>query len=422
MLIGIVFFLRDICEVVNILMICRYFLNLEIKKRRAAACILTLAAGANAALYCLFSAQPAWAEYAEMITDIISYILYIAAFLTLVKCSQKRRTLLFLTCYVFVADMLYGVAARYIGENAETRMYFQLVLFFLLDAVILITVKSKHLIKFPDIISITPRWIFISIMIFCLACYYRQFGVSSVWYEAIYLSSVFLMLMSIGFFIFNMIKATQEINLLYQRMNDISAYYMRLAKNDEELRAFRHDYKNHMNVVSSLIERGEVAEASKYISELSLSAGKCFKKYSTGNEILDMILANKSQTAEKFGFTLSFRGYFPPEGIESADVCTICANLIDNCIEHGCVSEGKNDILIESDFKDKSVILTVTNNIRQPSSAQLETTKQDKKNHGFGIKNVKKTIKKYDGVMTVRQSDKRFSVNILMKINEKNAA
>lgn len=422
MLIGIIFFLRDICEAVNILMICRYFLNLEIRKRRTAACLLALAAGANAALYGICSAQPVWGEYAEMLTDIISYALYIITFLALVKCTQKRRTLLFLTCYVFVADMLYGVAARYIGDNAEMRMYFQLVLFFALDAVIIIIVKSKHSIRFPDIISITPRWIFISIMIFCLACYYRQFGVSSAWYEVIYLSSVFLMLMSIGFFIFNMIKATQEINLLYQRMNDISAYYMRLAKNDEELRAFRHDYKNHMNVVSSLIEQGEVSEASRYISELSLSAGKCQKKYSTGNEILDMILTNKSQTAEKFGFTLSFRGFFPPEGIESADVCTICANLIDNCIEHGCVGEGKNDILIESDFKDNSVILKVSNNTQEAASEQIETTKQDKKNHGFGIKNIKKTVKKYDGVMTVKQSDKRFCVNILMKIKDKNAA
>ena len=415
MLTGIFFFLRDMLAGANILLICRYFLSLELRKRRAAAAVCVCLFAVNAALASYAAMRPGLADYIEIITDITSFALYIAVFFIFVRCSQRRRTLLFLACYVFVADMLYGVAARYIGDNLQTRLYFQSALFFIIAVVIIAAVKLNKTPKFPDIISITPRWIFISIMIFCLACYYRQFGVSSAWYETIYLTSVFLMLMSIGFFIFNMIRATQEINTLYRRMNEISQYYMRLAKNDEELRAFRHDYKNHMNVVSQLIDRGDVAEASKYIGELSLAGGKCFKKYSTGNEILDMILSNKSQTAETRGFALTFSGFFPPQGIEPADICTVCANLIDNAIEHGCTEPAGNEIRVESVFDNNCVILTVKNRAAPGAGDGLGTTKQDKVNHGFGIKNVRKTVKKYGGMMSVSRENESFCVRVMLK-------
>lgn len=415
---GIFFFLRDVFVSVNILLLCRYFLGFELRKRRAAGIVTAVLFALNSAAYTYGSFTPSVGETTDIITDMISYALYIFVFFVFVKCPQRSKTVLFLTCYIFVMEMIYGIAAPYVGDNDSVKIYFTAGMFLIIDIVLILAVRFRSVPKFPDIISITPKWIFVSIMIFCLACYYRQFGISSAIYEVIYIAATILMLISVGFFIFNMIKATQEIASLYSRMNEISDYYMRLAKNDEELRAFRHDYKNHMNVVSILIDGGRMDEASKYIQELSLSAGKCFKKYSTGNDILDMIMANKSKSAENLGCTLTFKGFFPQTGIEPADVCTVCANLIDNAIEHGSLKEGENNILVESKLSDSSVIFTVTNSVSGAVDEDMSTSKSDKVNHGFGMKNVKKTVKKYDGMINIQSSDCRFSIDVLMKIPE----
>ena len=415
---GIFFFLRDAFAVVNIILLCRYFLGLDIRTGRARGIITASLFLLNSAVYTYGRFTPDVRETTDIITDIASYALYLFVFFVFFKCTQKSKTVLFLTCYIFVMDMIYGIAAPYVGENDDVKIYFTAGMFLIVDIILILAVKFRHVPKFPDIISVTPKWIFVSIMIFCLACYYRQFGISSSIYEVIYIAATILMLISVGFFIFNMIKATQEIASLYSRMNEISDYYMRLAKNDEELRAFRHDYKNHMNVVSILIDNGNMQEASKYIQELSLSAGKCFKKYSTGNDILDMIMANKSKSAENFGYTLTFKGFFPQTGIEPADVCTVCANLIDNAIEHGSLKEGENNIFVESNLSDSSVIFTVTNRVSGAAAEDMSTSKSDKVNHGFGMKNVKKTVKKYDGMINIQSSDCRFSIDVLMKIPE----
>ena len=40
------------------------------------------------------------------------------------------------------------------------------------------------------------------------------------------------------------------------------------------------------------------------------------------------------------------------------------------------------------------------------------TTKEDKLNHGIGLENVRRTVKKYDGDMRISQENERFIVLI----------
>ena len=40
------------------------------------------------------------------------------------------------------------------------------------------------------------------------------------------------------------------------------------------------------------------------------------------------------------------------------------------------------------------------------------TTKEDKLNHGIGLENVSRTVKKYDGDMRISQENERFIVTI----------
>ena len=40
------------------------------------------------------------------------------------------------------------------------------------------------------------------------------------------------------------------------------------------------------------------------------------------------------------------------------------------------------------------------------------TTKEDKLNHGNGLENVRRTVKKYDGDMRISQENERFIVSI----------
>ena len=46
----------------------------------------------------------------------------------------------------------------------------------------------------------------------------------------------------------------------------------------------------------------------------------------------------------------------------------------------------------------------------------METSKEDKKNHGFGVKNIKRVVREYGGEVSSNVVDDMFSVSILIPI------
>ena len=50
------------------------------------------------------------------------------------------------------------------------------------------------------------------------------------------------------------------------------------------------------------------------------------------------------------------------------------------------------------------------------NNTTLETSKEDKKNHGFGVKNIKSVVKDYGGEVSFHVVDGMFSVSVIIPI------
>ena len=66
-------------------------------------------------------------------------------------------------------------------------------------------------------------------------------------------------------------------------------------------------------------------------------------------------------------------------------------------------------ILCENSLRDSQVRYLREN-------ATLETSKEDKKKHGFGVKNIKRVVREYGGEVSFNVVDDMFSVSILIPI------
>ena len=51
-----------------------------------------------------------------------------------------------------------------------------------------------------------------------------------------------------------------------------------------------------------------------------------------------------------------------------------------------------------------------------------KTTKKDKYNHGFGIRNVKKTLEKYDGELLLSQKQNVFQATIMLPLKDETSS
>ena len=114
-----------------------------------------------------------------------------------------------------------------------------------------------------------PVWLLISLFLFELTNYYKEFGVSEAWYNFLYVVSSCLVFLSILYLAFRVFRLVYAQNDILRRLNEQLLYEDERERSDESLRRFRHDFKNHAIVIGAMLEQGDVSGARRYFAELS---------------------------------------------------------------------------------------------------------------------------------------------------------
>jgi sensor histidine kinase YesM len=186
-------------------------------------------------------------------------------------------------------------------------------------------------------------------------------------------------------------------------------------------RTIRHDLKNHMFSIRSLIESGDTKETLNYISEIMDDIGARKDNSATGNTVIDSIVNFKLQEAEQNGIKTNLDLKIPERlEIPSFDMTVILGNLLDNALKAVCMVKDNPYINLKMKY-DKGRLMIQTDNPYQgeivEDNGKVLTTDEDKENHGIGLQSVKKVIQKYDGIMNIDHTDNIFSVSLLMYVD-----
>jgi len=127
-------------------------------------------------------------------------------------------------------------------------------------------------------------------------------------------------------------------------LRPMSKYNIRLKQTEESLddlnrlnntlRAQRHDFMNHMQVVHSLIELEEYTEANNYINKVYTDIEKVSKILKTGITAVNAILESKRQTCESKGIevTVDISTTLSKISVPDWELCRLLGNIIDNSI------------------------------------------------------------------------------------------
>lgn len=187
-------------------------------------------------------------------------------------------------------------------------------------------------------------------------------------------------------------------------------HYDKVSKLNEELREFRHDYKNHMICLQSMMEAKAYQQAEEYIRTITKQEIIEAKNYFSGNRTADAILSDKNESAERAGSYIRFNGCISGE-INPADLCTMLSNALDNAIE-ACERIKSDDTLcisIDCAVIQKVQIIKVSNPNNVDSTV---TIKNDKEHHGFGLYNIRKTVEMLDGQMKIPKKIPEFVLEL----------
>ena len=121
--------------------------------------------------------------------------------------------------------------------------------------------------------------------------------------------------------------------LLTKQLESQVEYYETINKLYSEFRSFRHDFKNHILCLRSILEHNEINQALEYLNDIETLSHSTKPQYNTGNIIIDALITHKNENASSYNARIDFKGFIPTIGITKVDLCIIFANALDNAVE-----------------------------------------------------------------------------------------
>ena len=179
-----------------------------------------------------------------------------------------------------------------------------------------------------------------------------------------------------------------------------------------------HDLKHQ---ITGLRAESDEEKRKKWIDSMEKEIAAFENISRTGNQVLDTILAAKIFHCRKnhIQITCVADGKLL-DHMHVTDICSIFGNALDNAIEHVILIPDPEKRLIHLTVSAQKgfVFIKIENYCEAEISKNEEdlvtTTKKDSKNHGFGLKSIRKAVEKYDGSVVFGVQQNWFELKILL--------
>ena len=360
--------------------------------------------------------------FSILIRDEFAYLFFalILYFLFPVICTSniKKRVVLYtsaltVTLTYFLFGFIYFIMDTF--EFPHEAEAYVLTLIIAILGVIKITNK-KDVVNIAKLLS-TRTKVVLLIFLMLLFCFFTIINDYLTYQPAdvvmIYSFFLYLTVIGSGILIIMLIKNITKksyyeniTKIMDARLTEQVKYYEQVQKTNNDLRTFRHNYKNMKIGLMSLLEKNDIDGAKKYMAECDDIIHIDNTLYQTGNSIVDAILYDKAMRVKDKGIEINFNGIIPTTEITNTDICIIFGNVLDNAIEAVSQLEGnvpkKIDIFVK---KNKDYLFIDVINPTKTEVAikdnQVVTSKKDKDNHGLGFNSIKEALSKYDGHLNI---------------------
>ena len=198
----------------------------------------------------------------------------------------------------------------------------------------------------------------------------------------------------------------------------IAIHYSEVENMYNQMRGWRHDYANHIQVMKSHAAEGDIEAISRYLDELDSDLKSVNPVIKTGNKMTDAILNSKISLARSKGINVNAEANVALElNTSKLDLCIIIGNLMDNAIE-ACLPLPKpmRVIRVFIEMKNTQLYLSITNAAPAGKKTKVGrrhlTTKGE--GHGFGLVRIDHIVERNSGFISRNSEDGVYSTEILL--------
>lgn len=210
-----------------------------------------------------------------------------------------------------------------------------------------------------------------------------------------------------------------ELKAIEQKQEIDNTYMQIIEENNNDLKIFCHDIKNHLEQISKLSDNPKIKE---YVNSLYGTVNEYSYTGMSDNKVLDIIISKYKALCQNKRINISFDTKTANlDFMEDIDLANVMNNLLDNAVEAAEKSNEKKIVVSVYSKNNTMQIIKITNSsdtAPKVSEHRLLTSKKNKTLHGLGLTSVKNTLKKYDAILdwNYDEVNKSFETTIVFSI------
>lgn len=235
------------------------------------------------------------------------------------------------------------------------------------------------------------------------------------WFAVLYLVSCFmskvglLLVLNHSVRVIGLMEYEIHTRLLKEQLKRQLRHYKSYQKYTESFSAFKHDYKNMMASVKTLLKNHEIEKAIKLIEDIHETMQKSVLTHNaySNNILLDAMLQDAANACEEQHIRFSAMVHIP-EGtsLTDLDIVRVFTNVITNAIEACCKVEdiSKRFIEVKGNESKDWIYVEILNSYHGEikfKNEELPTTKPNKEFHGIGLKIVNDIMEGLGGLVLI---------------------
>ena len=203
----------------------------------------------------------------------------------------------------------------------------------------------------------------------------------------------------------------------YQR-ELIETHYREVENMYRQIRGWRHDYRNHIQVMKAYAAEDNLEAIRRYLDALDQDLTTVDTTIKTGNPMTDAILNSKISLAKSRGIQVIADAHIPVKlKLSELDLCCILGNLFDNAIEASVkLPPDQRVIRVYMDMKNTQLYISFTNftagKKMKKEGKLFRSTKGD--GHGFGLVRIDAIVERLEGYISRNSEDGAFTTEILL--------
>ena len=198
----------------------------------------------------------------------------------------------------------------------------------------------------------------------------------------------------------------------------IKTHYAEVENMYRQMRGWRHDYRNHIQIMKGYAASGDLDAIRAYLDALDTELHTVDTVVKTGNRMADAILNSKISLARAKGISVTADAHIPVALTTSElDLCIIIGNLFDNAIEASlALPEHARMIRVYMDIKNTQLYISFTNLTATKKLTKINGRFRTSKGegHGFGLIRIDTIVERCGGYLRRASEDGAFTTEILL--------